>query len=470
MRRRSRLSSVIPVLAVLTAIPAAQAADISDVQFHGFVSQGYLWTSNNNWYGDTQDHGSFEFNEFALNAVARPVDRLRIGIQLFARDLGLYGNDEVQIDWAYADYQAVQADWGSLGVTVGRFKTTYGLYNETRDVDMARTQVFLPTTVYNNRLRDVYLALNGIQLYGNVKMHKAGSMDWTVALGSNTLNTDGAAADVFEETGVIGDVTDLSTDNTTTLSLTWNTPLEGLRFRGSVIDLRNLRSAGTAGTRITEPAIANMQAGVNGAIAAAPPAPPFGLTGNSVSLDSSALEPTTVTASAPHYYTGIVSAEYQFGDWTFAAEWMREYAKFQIESTVTPNIGYLNTTINAANPAYGGALGPGITTNSAFQPQEISEYMYQKLEGFYFTASYRFLERWEIAGGPQTAFSDYSERGAGTVHRGWSAALRYDIFSNWLVKAEWQSIRGTQQLYSSENPEGAKYTWNMLALKTTVDF
>lgn len=473
-------SVLVPALAglavVLATAPGIQAADLSDVQFHGFVSQGYLFTSNNNWYGETQNSGTFEFNEFALNAVARPVDRLRVGVQLFARDLALYGNDEVKIDWAYADYQALQADWGSVGLTVGRFKSTYGLYNEIRDVDMARTPVFLPTTVYNNRLRDVYLALNGIQAYGNLKMHKAGSLDWTAALGSNALDNNGAAATAFTETRAIGKVTNINADNTTALSLTWNTPLEGLRFRGSILDVRNLRGTGTAGIGLTNPVTQGLQNGINQGIqgyyaAVGGAAQPYNL----VSLDSSAANFDNVTFEAPHYYSGIVSAEYQVGGLTLATEWMREYAKFNVTSGWQPNVGELNTAINAANPGgvplagvAPGQLGSSITGLIPLN-NKVQEYRYQLIEGFYFTGAYRFLDKWEIAGGPQIAFADYQNRGLGE-HRGWSASIRYDIFSNWLVKAEWQSVRGTQQLYPSENPDGLKYTWNMLALKTTVDF
>lgn len=462
-------SLLIPALAVLATATAAQAADLGDLQFHGYVSQGYLWTSNNNWYGDTKDSGTFEFNEFALNAVARPMDRMRVGIQLFARDLALYGNDQVQIDWAYADYQAVQSDWGSMGVTVGRFKTTYGLYNETRDIDMDRTQVFLPTTVYNNRLRDVYLALNGVQAYGNLKMHKVGSLDWTLAIGANALDNNGAVAAGFTETKAISHVDNIHADNTTATSLTWNTPLDGLRFRGSLIDLRNLSASGTAGTAFTTPGVAGFEAGLNQQLVAS------GL--NPVTLDSSAVNFDKVTFQTPHYYTGVVSAEYQVGNLTLASEWMREYAKFTASTDMQPNIPNLNTVINAANP--GATLPPPFGTGSPIGPQvtgllplhnPIQYVQYQQLEGFYFTAAYRFFDKWEIAGGPQIAFSNYQNRGEGSQHRGWSAALRYDIFSNWLVKAEWQSVRGTQQLYGSENPDGEKFTWNMFALKTTVDF
>ena len=50
------------------------AAEITDVDIHGFISQGYLNTSNNYFYGDTVD-GSFEFNEFGINFSENLTDR-----------------------------------------------------------------------------------------------------------------------------------------------------------------------------------------------------------------------------------------------------------------------------------------------------------------------------------------------------------------------------------------------------------
>ena len=129
------------------------AADDLGLQIHGFVSQGYLVTEGNNYLGETEDGGTLNFNEFAVNVTATPINNLRIGVQIFARSVGDYGADTPEIDWAYADYHLTD----DLGVTVGRFKIPHGLYNESRDLDMTRTEVFLPMSVYSTRLRDVYL-------------------------------------------------------------------------------------------------------------------------------------------------------------------------------------------------------------------------------------------------------------------------------------------------------------------------
>ena len=80
---------------------SAKAQD--PVQIHGFLSQGYLKSSANNYLADTED-GTFQFNEFGINFTTDLADGLHMGMQLFARDLGSLGNDDVIIDWAYADY------------------------------------------------------------------------------------------------------------------------------------------------------------------------------------------------------------------------------------------------------------------------------------------------------------------------------------------------------------------------------
>src|SRR5690242_3212974 len=58
---------------------------IPAVAVHGFVSQGAFKSTGNNYLGHSK-RGSLEFTEAAVNFFTEPVDRLRIGAQLFARD------------------------------------------------------------------------------------------------------------------------------------------------------------------------------------------------------------------------------------------------------------------------------------------------------------------------------------------------------------------------------------------------
>lgn len=76
-----------------------------------------------------------DINEMGINFGYQPLDKLMIGIQFFARDLGGVGNDEIQGDYANASYRF--KDY--FGVRADRMKNTMGLYSEFRDVDMLRT-------------------------------------------------------------------------------------------------------------------------------------------------------------------------------------------------------------------------------------------------------------------------------------------------------------------------------------------
>ena len=83
----------------------ADEEDLSGVAIHGFISQGYMKSTDGNEYMTSgTDKGTFQFNEMGINFSKNVSDSLRIGTQLMAYDLGSFGNDEVLIDWAFADY------------------------------------------------------------------------------------------------------------------------------------------------------------------------------------------------------------------------------------------------------------------------------------------------------------------------------------------------------------------------------
>lgn len=111
-----------------------------DFFISGFVSQGYLVTSENDYIVHNSRDGNFEFNEAALNVSIMPSDRRRVGMQLMARDFGQLGNNNLYLDWAYGDYR-----WRDcLGFRAGKVKLPMGFYNQGREIDMLRTSIFLP--------------------------------------------------------------------------------------------------------------------------------------------------------------------------------------------------------------------------------------------------------------------------------------------------------------------------------------
>jgi hypothetical protein len=127
-----------------TAVPPEYREPLVDV--HAFVSQGFIKSTDNEYLAKSR-RGSFEFSEVGVNLTRALGDKLRVGMQLFTRDVGPIGNYGARFDWFGLDYHFF--DW--LGVRAGRTKLPYGLYNETSDVDAARVPVLLPQSVYSPR-------------------------------------------------------------------------------------------------------------------------------------------------------------------------------------------------------------------------------------------------------------------------------------------------------------------------------
>lgn len=251
----------IGILLLLTATAhLAVGAEIAEnLYLNGFVSQGYLNTSENDYLVQRSVNGTAAFTEAAITLIARPMDRLRVGIQFLGRNFGTTGNDQVLIDWAYGDYS-----WkDQLGLRAGKVKLPFGFYNEGRDVDMLRTSIFLPQSIYTERQRDFVLAYEGAGVYGNFDLQDGGALDYHIYGG--TLNvpdaTVGFWGDLYREGGrsaapLAGLIVDweygnppgtaeasfASLDDPTVTfpwifggAVIWSTPLDGLRFGSTVM-------------------------------------------------------------------------------------------------------------------------------------------------------------------------------------------------------------------------------------------
>lgn len=215
-------SLVITLLLSFSFLVRAQAYDMGKVDIHGFISQGYFKTEENNFFEDSMD-GTFQFNEMGINFGTKLTPKLHLGIQFFARDLSAIGNDEIVVDWAYADYR-----WKSwMGLSVGRIKAPMGLYNEYRDMDMLRTGVLLPQAVYYDILRDSVLGINGVCVYGKIDMRVAGTLNYQFQAGGINIAGDSGTAHGIEGLGYPG-VSNIEVSNPWAGGLKWTTPVRGL--------------------------------------------------------------------------------------------------------------------------------------------------------------------------------------------------------------------------------------------------
>jgi hypothetical protein len=192
-----------------------------ELQFHGFMQQGFAVSSGNNFLTMKTTNGSFAMTDGGMNLSMRLTPKLRIGAQAFSRNLGDFGNGKVQLDWAFVDYQFNDA----FGIRAGKVKTTLGLFTDTQDMEFVHTWALLPQSVYPTDLRSSTIAHVGGDIYGTVSLRKAGRLNY-VAYG-------GQRPDDKRDGNYLG-----SSDQGTPISayrtsaaggdLRWVTPLEGL--------------------------------------------------------------------------------------------------------------------------------------------------------------------------------------------------------------------------------------------------
>src|SRR3954470_9233053 len=81
----------IPLL--LTLLPSAHAQFTFDiakhaVQTHAFGSQGFAYSNRNNYLTMKTSAGSFAFTDLGANVSTQVTDKLRVGVQFYARNVG----------------------------------------------------------------------------------------------------------------------------------------------------------------------------------------------------------------------------------------------------------------------------------------------------------------------------------------------------------------------------------------------
>jgi hypothetical protein len=212
------------------------------VQVHGFVSQGVVYTNDNNWLTMNTTSGSAAMTDMGLNASVPVTDKLRIGAQVYDRNLGELGQWHPSLDWAVADYRF--QDW--LGFRGGKVKTIAGLYTDTQDLDFLRPFALLPQSVYPIDLRDATIGHLGGDAYGQFPLgHKMGSLTYTAFGGhrSDSLHSGYPyLASQWEQVKSMGGL-QYGGD------LRWTTAVKGLLLGVSRIN-ENLTQEGEATTQV----------------------------------------------------------------------------------------------------------------------------------------------------------------------------------------------------------------------------
>ncbi len=410
-------TSTLRFLTASAAAALAAHASGSDISFGGFLSHGYLKSSEYNYLADTRE-GAFDFAEAGINASWSPLDRTTVAGQLFTFELGPYGDFEPMVDYLFADYNVSE----KFGARVGRVKRPHGIYNEIQDIDVARSSILLPAGLYDQRYRDFGASVDGFSLYGAFELPGNQSLEYGAYAGMVDITLDGGIGG-YAQTLVAAQlpgarITDISSDKNAGLQLWWRPALSGLRL-------------GTAHSYYND-----IKLRTEGNLPLAYPVPM--LAGAPI-----------VNANKADVWVARHSIEYFWEQWTFAAEYEAMRTQGQEVSSIAN--GMIEQRSDSNSKAY----------------------------GWYVTASRRFLERFE-AGLTYSVYIGDADNpdgdGQPVPHNAYMKdtqfSVRYNATDFWSLKAELHLVKGTNRLFNQfeQNPTLPRDDWNLWALKSTFNF
>jgi hypothetical protein len=225
--RFSVMRSVCLGVAIVAAASTAQAQSSfkvgeKEVQVHGSIQQGFAVSDTNNFLTMKTSEGSGAMTDGAFNLSSQVTRKLRVGGQIYSRNIGELSNGQLQMDWLFADYKF--NDY--VGVRAGKVKTALGLFNDTQDMEFLYTWAMLPQGVYPLDLRGVSIAHRGADVYGKVPAGKAGAVEYTAYFGEFPDDTRGGYRYGLEDQGMR--FSEKANKHGYGADLRWRTPVDGL--------------------------------------------------------------------------------------------------------------------------------------------------------------------------------------------------------------------------------------------------
>lgn len=216
-----KLLFVVIVLIFGAACASAQSLEDLNLQIHGYATQGFLYTTQNNIFTTNSSNGSPAWSEAVVNVSTLPIPKLRVGFQARYFLLGNLGNS-ITLDWASADYKANDR----FGVRFGKVKTPSSLFNETQDIDPSYIWSLLPQGLYPLVSRNSLLAHYGGVVYGTLPLgQKLGKLEYRGWGGERVIGSTDGYLLADSEKGIVAP--DGVSGTTYGAGLRWKTPLPG---------------------------------------------------------------------------------------------------------------------------------------------------------------------------------------------------------------------------------------------------
>ncbi len=380
------------------------------IQIHGFASQGYLHSTNNNFLAESRS-GSYEFTDIGINANWAISDSWRVGGQVFYRNLGDYSEDRPVVDWALLDYRP----YNVIGIRLGKVKMPLGLYNETRDNDFLRPMIFLPQSIYDESRRDSNLGYLGGGIYGNLPTGSFGDVDYHFFTGEAT----------FPKESILSQSTNRSLNSSISknnrLPANKKNPLLPAELNSS----ERINDGIYGGAIVFNSSAVNLRLGLSL------------LRSKNYIYVNGASEPLTQSTVNSKF---VVSLEYNWQDLTFVSEY-----------------GEADRTTKSA----------GVVTIDGPSQSWYVMVNYAPFDQWTFSVLYDEFYRLKFDKGGDT-------RSQAPPYTGWrkdfGVAASYDLTENWGLKAEYHCVDGAAMQMSVTNPNGTERYWNYFAAKLSYNF
>ncbi|KAA6464816.1 hypothetical protein DYQ86_02340 [Acidobacteria bacterium AB60] len=255
MQVRNVIRVMVAAALSVAGVCSAQSLDDLNLQIHGYATQGFLYTTQNNILTGHSSDGEPAWSDVVGNVTAVPDPKLRIGVQLRYFMLGNLGKD-ITLDWASADYKVSD----KFGARFGKVKTPSGLFNDIQDIDPSYMWSLLPQSIYPISSRNSVLAHYGGVVYGSVPVgERFGRVEYRGWGGERNLSADDGYFTNFREQGI--NLKDGLSGPTSGTSLHWRTPLPGFmagatlshsnEWQGALVDTYIVPAGPAQGVTIT---------------------------------------------------------------------------------------------------------------------------------------------------------------------------------------------------------------------------
>ncbi|HET8707303.1 MAG TPA: hypothetical protein VFM46_13450, partial [Pseudomonadales bacterium] len=188
------IQPVLRLSVVLVWLFMAQHATAStdNWQWGGFLSQAGVYTSDNDFFGATDDRISGSYGETGVIVNGDITPDLNFASQVIARRAGDVSDGSPRFDYINFSYRFFETMNASHGIRVGRLKVPIGFYGETREVPFTRPGIFMPQGIYWDRVRNTRSFFNGAQYFYD---YRSDLHAFNLRAGGGTIKADQAEAD-----------------------------------------------------------------------------------------------------------------------------------------------------------------------------------------------------------------------------------------------------------------------------------